>query len=130
MLLAKWIEALRSGKYRQTQRVLRRVEEDGSCSMCVLGVLCEVSGMGEWEGSCSLQRYVVKGGAGTSYLLPPFPVVDAVGVGRKIEDTLTNMNDGNGPWEGNPQSFEQIADYLEELLPKQQSLPTEPEREQ
>lgn len=44
-LKAKWIEALRSGKYEQAQRVLRR--HDGS-AYCCLGVLCDVSGQGEW----------------------------------------------------------------------------------
>lgn len=38
-----WIEALRSGKYRQAKEALRR--KNGS--MCCLGVLCELMGV-EW----------------------------------------------------------------------------------
>ena len=36
---AKWIEALRSGKYRQTKEYLKRGDK-----YCCLGVLCEVAG--------------------------------------------------------------------------------------
>ena len=43
-----WIEALESGRYKQGEDVLRRVtEEDGEC-FCALGVLCDISGRGEW----------------------------------------------------------------------------------
>lgn len=45
-LKAKWIEALRSGQYRQTQARLRT--NDG-LGYCCLGVLCEISGQGEWK---------------------------------------------------------------------------------
>ena len=45
-LKAKWIEALRSGKYKQAQSVLRH--NDGS-GYCCLGVLCDISGQGEWD---------------------------------------------------------------------------------
>ena len=40
----KWVEALRSGKYKQTTYVLRR--ED---SYCCLGVLCDIAGRGKWS---------------------------------------------------------------------------------
>ena len=45
-LKAKWIEALRSGQYRQTQARLRTSDGLGHCC---LGVLCDISGQGEWE---------------------------------------------------------------------------------
>jgi len=40
-----WVEALRSGKYKQGKSRLRRGGE-----YCCLGVLCDISGLGEWEG--------------------------------------------------------------------------------
>lgn len=43
--MAKWIVALRSGKYTQGHGRLR----DGVGQMCCLGVLCEISGLGEWK---------------------------------------------------------------------------------
>lgn len=38
---AKWITALRSGKYKQGRFALKHMEED---TYCCLGVLCEISG--------------------------------------------------------------------------------------
>jgi len=40
----KWVEALRSGDYKQTQNVLT----DGN-NYCCLGVACDISDLGEWE---------------------------------------------------------------------------------
>lgn len=40
----KWVEALRSGRYKQSMRELRNVR-----GYCCLGVLCEISGLGEWR---------------------------------------------------------------------------------
>ncbi len=42
----KWVEALRSGKYRQsTHKYYLKYDGDYSC----LGVLCEISGVGYWK---------------------------------------------------------------------------------
>ena len=43
--LRKWVEALRSGKYKQTRGALR----DGD-AFCCLGVACDISGTGKWSG--------------------------------------------------------------------------------
>jgi hypothetical protein len=40
----KWIEALRSGKYEQTDN---RLKKDNK--FCCLGVLCDISGITEWK---------------------------------------------------------------------------------
>lgn len=42
-LAKKWVAALRSGNYAQTQCQLRYNELDGTASYCCLGVLCEVA---------------------------------------------------------------------------------------
>lgn len=39
----KWLEALRSGEYKQGKRTLRRIELDGGYSYCCLGVLAELA---------------------------------------------------------------------------------------
>ena len=39
----KWLAALRSGNYKQTQNRLKRND-----TFCCLGVLCDISGQGEW----------------------------------------------------------------------------------
>ena len=46
----KWLDALRSGEYKQGQKQLRVDDGDGTFSHCCLGVACDVSGIGHWEG--------------------------------------------------------------------------------
>jgi hypothetical protein len=41
----KWINALRSGKYKQGRNVLRNQNDE----FCCLGVLCDISGIYEWK---------------------------------------------------------------------------------
>lgn len=38
----KWIKALRSGKYKQGQGVLKQTTDNGQTYHCCLGVLCEL----------------------------------------------------------------------------------------
>jgi hypothetical protein len=92
-LKAKWVEALRSGKYPQTTNYLK--DDDG---YCCLGVLCDVQGadfdaIKEEFGSLSLshnpQKYLGQLGGGCT--------------------TLAQMND-------NGKSFSEIADYIERIL--------------
>jgi len=45
----KWVEALRSGKYRQVHGTLFSGVNDGTVMCCALGVLNDVSGLGEWR---------------------------------------------------------------------------------
>lgn len=48
---ARWIEALRSGQYRQTSGLLRRnvPPADGGVQHCCLGVLCDLYDPTRWE---------------------------------------------------------------------------------
>jgi hypothetical protein len=46
------VEALRSGRYTQTQGVLR----DGD-AFCCLGVACDISGLGRWRGMGASNSY-------------------------------------------------------------------------
>ncbi len=43
-LKAKWLEALRSGRYKQGRKYLR----DKNNQFCCLGVLCDVGAPGQW----------------------------------------------------------------------------------
>jgi hypothetical protein len=47
LTVESWCEALESGKYKQTTHSLRK--GDG---FCCLGVACDLSGAGEWDGDC------------------------------------------------------------------------------
>jgi hypothetical protein len=99
-LKAKWIEALRSGKYKQCRSSLR--QNDG---FCCLGVLADANGE-QWSTEKWLmpgQYRVVRGGGCLFY---------GVQQGLLTEeqmDALADMND-----EG--KSFSEIADYIEQNL--------------
>ncbi len=92
-LKAKWVEALRSGKYRQGREQLR--DHD---TYCCLGVLADVRGY-KWP-----ERDVDVPG-NNDYC--PEQVADALSETEATE--LALMND-----EG--QSFAEIADYIEQNL--------------
>ena len=102
----KWVEALRSGKYKQTTGTLR--DRDG---FCCLGVLCDISKTGEWVKDDGGWRY-----EGYTDVLPK-PVQQLVGlraqngnISRSTEpelEGLSEMNDADG------KSFAEIADVIE-----------------
>jgi len=97
-----WIDALRSGKYEQTQRQLRR--ED---SFCCLGVLCDLYDPQGWDGDFHHEFG----------MYPPKQVFDWLGI-IDTGDSL-EVQDEDGHWinvavmndEG--ASFDEIADALE-----------------
>lgn len=95
----KWINALRSGKYKQGDGSLYRCE-DNEKFYCCLGVLCQVTGN-------SHNRHMVDE-------FPRFDddgdVAHFMGLSAYMQNRLSYMNDGNGE---QPQSFSQIADYIE-----------------
>lgn len=99
---AKWVEALRSGAYRQGGGNLRTKGKAGRPEYCCLGVLCEVLGLNydpNWYfpfgNSAHEKRY---------------------GLTHDTQETLANMNDGCAEWTGKEQSFKQIANYIEKNL--------------
>jgi len=98
----KWVAALRSGKYKQTSGVLKRMES-GACSYCCLGVLATLAGEefepfsdDDFTGDFLLVRHP---GSAPGYL--PADLLDTtVGI------HLGNMNDHG-------KTFRQIASYIE-----------------
>jgi hypothetical protein len=72
----KWVAALRSGDYRQTQGALaRRGSLGGPLSHCCLGVLCEIAAENGVVSRHDDGRRIQFGvGGGTAYL--PLPVVE------------------------------------------------------
>lgn len=98
-LKAKWLEALRSGKYKQGRGRLR----DESNQFCCLGVLCDVGGLGAWGIDDGGYFYEVNGWKST--LVPP-----ASDVIDRYEADLMALNDGNRL------SFKEIADWIEENI--------------
>jgi len=113
----QWVEALRSGKYKQCQRTLRREHiRDGSseCAFgvgfCCLGVLCDLHASlfgGDWkepddDGDC---RYHDELGE-----LPESVKTWSEFNDARQEHELISLNDDAG------KDFDRIADYIEKNL--------------
>lgn len=92
-LKRKWIEALRSGEYRQARMVLR----DAMHRMCCLGVLATVQGC-QWEFVPIDERNVIN-----------LPFGLNAGISHSVRLALAEMNDSG-------KSFKEIADYIEKHL--------------
>lgn len=45
----KWVDALRSGNYEQTDGQLRKEDDEGVVGFCCLGVACDISELGTWD---------------------------------------------------------------------------------
>lgn len=111
ILKAKWIAALRSGKYVQGKGYLHKITKGKEHMFCCLGVLCEVAEFPKDEPKVP-GVFVSYGGtlgglsSGTLHM---------VGLDLDDQDTLIDLNDGNGE-ENDPLPFSQIADWIEEFL--------------
>lgn len=113
---AKWINALRSGKYKQTTGMLN----DGS-GFCCLGVLCDISKVGKWN---SQHRYKVPNSLFSECLELPLEVKNLVGMTQtnpRLPESvypnkpqLAQLNDGQSHMsEYQALSFKKIADLIE-----------------
>ncbi|MDM0024118.1 hypothetical protein [Variovorax saccharolyticus] len=118
---AKWVAALRSGKYEQAHGELRGDEN----AFCCLGVLCEISGVGSWgyDSETGLPEKAYCAGTAFENDLPPHAVLDWAGfsagaaIARRIpkvtiggdEEVLHDHNDGG-------RTFAEIADAIEAQL--------------
>lgn len=98
------IAALRSDRYVQGQHQLRSPDVDGKPRCCVLGVACDVSGLGRWE---ALPRE-----AGWVFLTHSAGYIQtaplAVRLHFRLPPSLASLND-----EG--MTFGELADYLEAI---------------
>lgn len=102
-LKKEWLEALRSGKYKQGESRLR-TKEGG---YCCLGVLCDVAGL-KWEYSEDWDGWVAReGDARNPYLLGGFDLESELPPEPR---QLWSMNDSGV-------SFDEIADWIEENVP-------------
>jgi hypothetical protein len=104
-LKKKWVRALRSGKYKQGERYLRKGD-----AFCCLGVLADVHGCRWKKESPTLYSLIGKihdlggGSKTTADLTPKFLV--KVGLDQDHSGTLISMNDRGD-------NFNVIADYIE-----------------
>lgn len=102
-LKARWVAALRSGKYKQGYGALRPTED----TYCCLGVLCDIYAPDGWVMGAG-EPYAFGRYEDTSYL-PPTLSLDP-GRSRRRQGQLTLMNDEKR------RSFTEIADWIEENL--------------
>ena len=96
----QWVEALRSGRYKQGREYLRTELSDGSYNYCCLGVLCDIKEVRIWN---SLYPGYHDNG------LPNFTILDKVKLDFYTAQKLAGMNDSGA-------SFEEIADWIETNL--------------
>ena len=96
----RWVAALRSGDYQQTQNRLHAL--DGS--MCCLGVLCDIEIDGDWE--ILGHGYNIKGRSGGL----PKSLQRQGRLSMDEHGTLTYLNDAKA------KNFAEIADFIEENL--------------
>ena len=105
-LKAKWVKALRSGRYRQGRLKLYR-----NGAYCCLGVLCKIQGAKICDGVLVMNGADVRFGDYTELAYPKF----VGGLRRPTQERLADMNDGFV--RGQPASdFRAIADYIEKRL--------------
>lgn len=110
---AAWLEAMRSGRYKQGRGSLRGGPPGGS-DFCPLGILCDLGERKAWERDPGYGTWTYTGpnGSRTSGF-PPLEVMKLAGLTHTAAVTVANMNDGlNGP----PRSFSEIADWIERNL--------------
>jgi len=107
----QWVEALRSGKYQQTRGGLRRFKED---TYCCLGVLCDISKIGEWKhiGDNTLYDYSISTLPLQQALLPE-SVMKWAGMNTRAGYVPGEKHKGVVIQNDKGIEFEQIADYIE-----------------
>lgn len=99
----KWVEALRSGKYKQGKYGLRSKDD----CWCCLGVGADVMGC-TWRQVNPMWQTASVGGFYDVNVLP-VPLVAEFGLDYVAQVVLVKMNDSEG------KDFNQIADYIESL---------------
>jgi hypothetical protein len=114
-----WIDALRSGKYKQGYGRLRD-EEDTETQFCCLGVLCDLHAKATGAGSWGGDSYFA-GGVQENQSLPRTVVwwAELNDDNPAIDDnnnTLAEYNDGSDFADIRQHSFAEIADLIEQRL--------------
>lgn len=111
----KWVEALRSGEYKQGRSSLKQKSGDESYKYCCLGVAAEIAGckfkMGYDGGGAFIQGKITQSG-----LINPKPVTGYTKIPKLLHGSegvaskLANFND-QSKW-----SFKKIATWVEKNL--------------
>lgn len=109
-LKKKWVEALRSGKFKQTKKFLCTRKEDTQ-EYCCLGVLCEVMGIPKKKSYDNVYSYEFIGGTySTRGLSQTMRHTEFGRNGQRVHYALIAMNDSG-------KTFSEIADWIEKNVP-------------
>jgi len=98
------IAALRSDRYVQGRDQLRSPDVDGKPCCCILGVACDVSGLGKWEKRPGESWAYWLDGRLSCVAAAPL----SVHLHFRLPPSLASLNDGG-------MSFGELADYLEAI---------------
>lgn len=96
----QWVEALRSGKYKQGREYLRTELSKGTYNYCCLGVLCDIKDECIWNSQYYNYPYME---------FPCYTILDWAKLDSNTAQDLADMNDSGA-------SFEEIADWIETNL--------------
>src|SRR5690606_26552696 len=109
---AKLVEALCSGKYEQVRAALAENPETDAAApdcFCVMGLACELSGLGKWVPTGSDDFFYLLGGK--KYRAdPPDEIREFYGIPSHYEMTLIKANDEGA-------TFEELAIMIKSLPP-------------
>lgn len=119
---AKWLEALRSGKFSQAQGILKVNPLNGEPGYCCLGVLCEISGYGTWKDDNDYSSPLTPEEQAQCEKMGDYATTDEAsgelssvllhrfGMTHGQQSELIDLNDAQGA------NFATIADYIEANL--------------
>ena len=111
-LKEKWVKALRSGDYKQGKEYLKQFDSSGQASFCCLGVLADLADPDSWA---DLKQADV-GPRRQQIANDDTEFGESCGVPAGFRNMLMSQNDGSAEYFKNAQTFDQIADYIEENL--------------
>ena len=115
----KWVEALRSGEYKQGKGHLRNEVMDAEDTFCCLGVLCDIIPEVQWvrveEDSNHIQYHIARHEDLEDGTVLPRSVASLVGFPDGNPDIMYSFNRTTLAEENDKgMTFEEIADLIEE----------------
>ncbi len=114
--IGEWTDALRSGKYKQTNSALRRGGENEG--MCCLGVLCDLVDPSKW-GSLEESGIILWDGYSA---LPPDELSNQICKLFHIIDDFSDEHESVATYNDAGTGFSQIADIIESDYPRTREI--------
>lgn len=116
---AKWVEALRSGEYKQGRHSLKDTLDPKGPKYCCLGVLCDIHTSVKWSKHDPMRavirtrRQSNEWGFSSDTGKLPTVLREKVGISKEAQNKLVSMNDQFG---SSHKNFKGIADWIEKNL--------------